>query len=87
MTSFARSSSGRRAFHVVRASGASTWRIRSEASPTYVAESPTQAQAVYVASRMAQASAPSRLVVHGNDGRIEAERVYNRESQSQHLAG
>jgi hypothetical protein len=64
--------------HVVHGNGGGTWRVRTDASPAYVAESPTQAQAVYVASRIAEAHAPSVLVVHGADGNVEAERVYSR---------
>jgi hypothetical protein len=67
-----------RAIHVVHGTGVAAWRVRTDASPAYVAESPTQAQAVYVASRIAEAHAPSVLVVHGADGRVEAERVYSR---------
>ena len=80
MTRDTRTHSWQRAIHVVRGTGPAAWRVRSDASPAYVAESPTQAQAVYVASRIAQANAPSLLVIHGADGRVEAERHYRRTS-------
>lgn len=78
MTHPARNPAWHRAIHVVRGAMGRAWRVRSDASPAYVAESPTQAQAVYVASRIAQANAPSLLVIHGPDGRVEAERRYTR---------
>jgi hypothetical protein len=65
------------AYHVVSVDHARHWRVvRGGLAPACLAEAPTRAQAVYRASVLAQADAPSRLVVHGVDGFVETRRDY-----------
>ena len=64
-------------YHVVTADRSRHWRVvRGGKAPSLVAEASTRAQAVYRASVLAQADLPSRLLVHGSTGVVEALRDY-----------
>jgi hypothetical protein len=72
-----RAKPGKTAYHVVCARDARRWRVlRGGKSAACLAEEPTQAQAVYRASVLAQANMPSRLLIHGPNGFVEALRDY-----------
>lgn len=68
---------GKTAYHVVCALDTRHWRVlRGGKFSACLAEEPTRAQAVYRASVLAQADAPSRLLVHASNGLVDALRDY-----------